>query len=87
MEDRMYSLIDEQFNSRLRPGKKAIIVTSQGNPDLALFERAATDFAGILKVLGFVVKEIIRMEKGGAPDAVLERKDLLDKARSAGLAL
>lgn len=87
MEDRMYSLIDEQFNSRLRPGKKAIIVTSQGNPDLALFERAAMDFAGILKVLGFDVKEIIRMEKGGAPDAVLERKDLLDKARSAGLAL
>lgn len=87
MEDRMYSFIDAGFNSRLRPGKKAIIVTSQGNPDPAAFEKVVTEFAGILERLGFVVKEIISMEKGGAPDAVLERKDLLDKARSAGLAL
>src|SRR5512136_249494 len=34
-EDRMYSLIDAGFNSRLRPEKKAVIVTSQGDPNLA----------------------------------------------------
>jgi multimeric flavodoxin WrbA len=50
MEDRMYSFIDAGFNSRLRSGKKAIIVTIQGNPDLAAFEKAASDFAGILKL-------------------------------------
>jgi multimeric flavodoxin WrbA len=87
MEDRMYSFIDAGFNSRLRSGKKAIIVTSQGNPDLAAFEKAASDFAGILKLLGFEVAEVISMADGGAPDAVLARKDLLDKAKSAGLAL
>jgi len=87
MEDRMYSFIDAGFNSCLRSGKKAIIVTSQGNPDLAAFEKAASDFAGILKLLGFEVAEIISMADGGAPDAVLARKDLLDKAKSAGLAL
>jgi multimeric flavodoxin WrbA len=87
MEDRMYSFIDAGFNSRLKPGKKAIIITSQGNPDLAAFEKVATEFSGILQRLGFEVKEIIRMGMGGAPDAVLERKDLLEKARSAGLAL
>lgn len=87
MEDRMYSLIDAGFNSRLTPGKKAIIITSQGNPDLTAFEKAATEFSGILQRLGFEVKDIIRMGMGGAPDAVLERKDLLDKARSSGLAL
>lgn len=87
MEDRMYSLIDAGIKSRLKPGKKAIIVTSQANPDLVEFERAATDFAGILIFLGFQVTEIIRMANGGAPDAVLERFDLLDKAKSAGLSL
>jgi multimeric flavodoxin WrbA len=87
MEDRMYSFIDAGFGSRLRPGKKAIIVTSQGNPDMAALEKAATDFAEVLKFLGFEVTEIIRMANGGAPDAVLGRKDLLDKAKSSGLAL
>lgn len=87
MEDRMYSFIDSGFNSRLLPGKKAVIVTSQGNPDLSAFEKAADDFAGILKLLGFEVAEIIRMGDGGAPDAVLARKDLLEKAKATGLAL
>ncbi len=36
----MYSF-DPGFNSRLAPGKKAVIVTSQGNPDLSAFEKAA----------------------------------------------
>ncbi|HPJ29966.1 MAG TPA: flavodoxin family protein [Methanothrix sp.] len=87
MQDRMYSLIDSGFNSRLAPGKKAVIVTSQGHPDTSAFEKAADEFAGILKLLGFEVVEIIRMGGGGAPDAVLERKDLLEKARAAGGAL
>jgi multimeric flavodoxin WrbA len=78
MEDRMYSLIDAGFNSRLRPGKKA---------DLEAFEKAATDFAGVLRRLGFEVVETIRMANGSAPDAVLGRKDLLEKAMSTGLAL
>lgn len=86
MEDRMYSFIDPGFNSRLRPGKKAVIVTSQGNPDLAAFEKAASEFAGILELLGFEVVETIQMADGNAPDAVLERKDLLDRAKAVGLA-
>ena len=84
MEDRMYSLIDAGFNSRLRPGKKAVIVTSQGDPNPKSYEKAANEFADVLKLLGFEVKEIIRMENGSARDAVLGRKDLLDKARATG---
>lgn len=87
MVDRMYSFIDPGFRSSLAPGKKAVIVTSQGNPDLPALEKAADDFAEVLRFLGFEVAEIIRMENGGAPDAVLERKDLLDKAKATGLAL
>lgn len=87
MQDRMYSFIDSEFRSRLAPGKKAVIVTSQGHPDISAFEKAADEFAGIMKILGFEVAEIIRMGGGGAPDAVLERKDLLDKAKATGKAL
>ncbi|MGB7545302.1 MAG: flavodoxin family protein [Methanothrix sp.] len=87
MEDRMYSLIDAGFKSRLKPGKKAVIVTSQGNPDLVSYEKATTEFADVLKLLGFEVKEIIRMDSGSARDAVMGRKDLLDKARATGLSL
>jgi len=84
MEHRMYSLVDAGFNSRLRPGKKAVIVTSQGSPDLVSFEKVAMEFADVLKLLGFEVKDIIRMDSGSARDAVLGRKDLLDKARAIG---
>lgn len=87
MEDRMYSLIDAGFNSRLRPGKKAVIVTSQGDPNPKSYEKAANEFADVLKLLGFEVKDIIRIENGSAKDAALGRKDLLDKARSAGMSL
>lgn len=80
----MYSLVDAGFNSRLRPGKKAVIVTSQGSPDLVSFEKVAMEFADVLKLLGFEVKDIIRMDSGSARDAVLGRKDLLDKARAIG---
>jgi multimeric flavodoxin WrbA len=84
MEDRMFSMIDAGFKSRLTPGKKAVIVTSQGNPDLATFEKAASEFAEVLKFLGFTVKDVIRMAEGNEPDAALKRKDLMEKARSAG---
>ena len=87
MEDRMYSFINPGFSSRLAPGKKAVIVTIQGNPDLAAFEKATLEFAGILELLGFEVAKIIRMADGNAPDAVLERKDLLDEVKAAGSAL
>ncbi len=87
MEDRMYSLIDAAFVPRLRPGKKAIIVTSQGDADVASYAKAADDFALALQMLGFEVTDIIRMVDGITTDAVLSRKELLDMARSAGMAL
>lgn len=87
MEDRMYSLIDASFVPRLSPGKKAIIVTSQGDADVANYARAADEFAQALELLGFEVVDIIRMVDGITLDAALERKDLLDMAGSAGAAL
>ena len=87
MEDRMYSLIDASFTPRLSPGKKAIIVTSQGDAEVENYAKAADDFALALKMLGFEVVDIIRMVDGITPDAVLAKKELLDMARSIGAAL
>jgi NAD(P)H-dependent FMN reductase len=74
-EDRMYSLVDAGLNTRLKSGKKAIIVTIQGNPDLSAFEKAANEFSGALKLLGFRVTDIIRRGGGSAPDVAMGRKD------------
>jgi multimeric flavodoxin WrbA len=87
MEDRMYSFIDSEFKSRIKPGKKAVIITSQGDPNLNAYAKAADDFAGTLKFLGFDVREIIRMDDGGSKSAARESRDLQEKARSAGKAL
>jgi multimeric flavodoxin WrbA len=87
MEDRMYSLIDTGFKSRLSPGKKAVIVISQGNPDVNAFDGAVQDFARVLGMLGFEVIETIKMANGNRPDSVKERPDLLEKAKAAGKSL
>jgi multimeric flavodoxin WrbA len=86
MEDRMYSLIDSGFNSRLKAGKKAVIVTSQGNPDLSAYEKAVQEFAGVLKLLGFELTETISLGNAHGPHAVNDRPDLLERAKAAGKA-
>jgi hypothetical protein len=62
-------------------------VTSQGDPDVANYAKAADDFALALKMLGFEVVDIIRMVDGITPDAVLAKGELLEMARSAGAGL
>ncbi len=86
MEDRMYSLVDSNFNSRVKPGKKAVIVTSQGNPDENAFNGAIQEFANVLKLVGIQLTGIVKMANGGSPDAVKSRKDLLEKAMALGKA-
>jgi len=87
MQDRMYSLIDFEFKPRIKPGKRAVIITSQGDPDISAYAKAADDFAETLKLLGFDVREIIRMADGNSKNAASERRDLLERARSVGAAL
>ncbi|HWQ19884.1 MAG TPA: flavodoxin family protein [Methanotrichaceae archaeon] len=87
MEDRMFSLIDEDFRSRLRPGKKAVIVTSQGDPNPDSFNNVSQEFAKALNLLGFEVVDTIKMVSGNTPDAAKGRKDLLERAKAVGKAL
>jgi hypothetical protein len=83
-EDRMYMFLGKDFKVSLKPGKKAIIITSQGNPDAKMFEGVAKEFATVLKMYGFQVIDTIQMTAGNSPAAIKDREDLLDRARSAG---
>ncbi len=83
-EDRLYMFLGKDFKISLKPGKKAVIVTSQGNPDAKTFEGVAHTFATVLKMYGVHVIDTIQMTNGNNPAAITERKDLLDQAASAG---
>ena len=87
MQDRLYSFLRPDFSVTLKPGKKAVIVTSQGNPDAAAFGSVITGLEKMLEISGFTPPAVVQMTGGAAPDAVKERKDLLDKAKAAGKAL
>jgi multimeric flavodoxin WrbA len=87
MEDRMFQFMDANFNPRFIPAKKAVIVTSQGNPDQKAFKRATGRLSDILKSCGFDIVETLRMTSGNDPKAVGSRQDLLEKARSIGSSL
>jgi multimeric flavodoxin WrbA len=83
-EDRLYMFLGKDFKVSLKPGKKAVIITSQGNPDAKMFEGVAHSFAMALKMYGFQVIDTIQMTGGNSPGAIMERKDLLDIAKNAG---
>lgn len=85
MEDRMFSLIDKDFKSRVKPGKKAVIITSQGDPNAESFDGVLNEFKKVLTLLGFEVIDSILMVGGHAKDAVMERPDLMDKAKADGM--
>jgi multimeric flavodoxin WrbA len=83
-EDRLYMFLGQDFKVSLKPGKKAVIVTSQGNPDPKMFEGTAHGLGNMLKMFGLQVVDTIQMTGGNSPSAANERQDLLDRAKSAG---
>jgi multimeric flavodoxin WrbA len=87
MQDRLYSFLKPDFSVTLASGKKAVIVTSQGNPDPAMADAVITGLDATLKIYGFKQTVSIKMTSGGSPSAVNARKELLDAAKAAGKAL
>jgi len=87
MQDRLFSFLKTDFSVTLKPGKKAVIVTSQGNPDAAIFEGVIKGLEKMLAMYGFKPPAVIQMTAGNTPNAVKERLDLLDRAKAAGRAL
>jgi multimeric flavodoxin WrbA len=86
-QDRLYSFVGPDFKVSLKPGKKAVVITAQGNPDANAFKAAPDALTASLKMLGFSVVDTILLEAGNSPSAAKDRKDLLDRAAAAGASL
>ena len=86
-QDRLYSFVGPDFKVSLKPGKKAVIITTQGNPDLKAFKAATDMLANSLRMLGFSVSDTIQLEAGNDPKTAEGRQDLLDRAAAAGRSL
>jgi len=82
--DRLYRYLGLDFKVSLPAGKKAVVITSQGNPDTKMFDGVFQDFDRVLKMYGFSSIGALHMVGGNSPSAVMERKDLLTEARSLG---
>lgn len=83
-QDRLYSFVGPEFKVSLKPGKRAVVIAAQGNPDANAFKAAPDALAGSLKMLGFSVVDTIHLEAGNSPSAAKDRNDLLDRAAAAG---
>ncbi len=95
-EDRLYQFLgtgsrrtSEGYNFKvsLKPGKKAIVITTQGNPDPKMFEGAINSLTFGLKMFGFELNDSILLTTGNSPGAARENKDLMERARQDGRAL
>ncbi len=85
--DRLYVFFNPDFTVKLPKGKKAVVITSQGNPDVGTFDAVFKDFERLLMTYGFEKVGAVHMVAGGSPDAARERKDLMEEAWALGKAL
>jgi multimeric flavodoxin WrbA len=85
--DRLYMFLDADFKVRLAPGKKAVVITSQGNPDANMFDPVFNEFDMVLKMYGFQIKGEIHLDDGENPSTARMRTELLKEARSLGASL
>jgi multimeric flavodoxin WrbA len=95
-EDRLYQFLGTgsrrtsegfDFKISLKPGKKAIVITTQGNPDPKMFECATDGLTNLLKMYGFQLNDSILLTAGNSPSAARENKGLMERARQDGRAL
>jgi len=85
--DRLYAFLGPDFKISLKPGKKAIIVTSQGNPDPNAFKSVGEALSNNLKVFGIETKGTILLANGNSPSAAKGDAALLAQATAAGRGL
>ncbi len=84
MVDRLFAFFTKKYASRLRKGKRAVLITTQGAKDLKVFRhaldllRSATEWLGV-KVVGTLIGNGL-----GPKGAAAKRKDLLKKAFALG---
>jgi multimeric flavodoxin WrbA len=81
--DRTYAFLNPDFSSRLQPGKKAVVILTQGHPDPALFGDVFPRYEQWLKIYGFSEIELIRGVGLQEAGAVSSRPDVLAQAEAA----
>ncbi len=84
MIDRLFQLVNPDFSSRLKPGKKAILAYTQGNPDEKLFSAYFKTMEKIFGFLGFEAPQTMVVGGTGNKNDIDKRQDKLDEAKKLG---
>ncbi len=85
--DRWFALIDTDFTPRIETGKKAVIVSAQGNPEPEAFRSVFDEFSQLLQMFGMDVKGTFVDVGHHAPGEVKDNPDLMAQAKQAGVQL
>lgn len=85
--DRWYALVTGDYKSRLAPGKKALVILPQGQPDANLFAGVGKSIGGVLKFLVKVDSDTLIAPGVRDKGAVANNAEILDKAQQAGAKL
>jgi multimeric flavodoxin WrbA len=80
--DRTYSYINPDFSSRVPPGKKALIILVQANPDVDQFGDIFPRYERWLKLYGYDPVRLLRATGVRDLGAMAARTDLLDQAEA-----
>ena len=78
--DRTYSCINPDFTSRVPPGKKAVLVLAQANPDPASFDDIFPRYERWLKIFGYDTVRLLRVTGVREPGEVKDKTAALDQA-------
>jgi len=86
--NRLYPYLKTDFTSRLAPGKTAVLLMTQGNPDPATYQAHFQTLSRMLQVLGFTrVEEVIVAAGVREPGAVTKDSELMARIRDLGTRL
>lgn len=85
--DRLYMFFGSDGSVSLAPGKKAVVVTSQGDVGVESFSGVFAEFDKLLRYYGFEKVGEMHVTNGNSPSAARSNKELMEEARAIGKAL
>lgn len=78
--DRTYSFFNPDFSSRVPPGKAAVLVLAQAQPDESQFSDIFPRYERWLKFFGFTPVHLLRAVGVKDPEDIKQQAPLLDRA-------
>lgn len=84
LEDRMFSFLDDNMNSILKPGKKALLIVTSYYPESRLTE-VAERLSENLRKFGFEMMDVITYCDQMGSEPVEKNQDVLREAKQMGL--